>query len=266
MNKTNFKQNFSIIINIFIFIIYIFNTGCTTMAVDKTEFEKTKQVAIVGFEIEQMLPNTLDFNLASGKLGVGAQGGNFLPEDKEHAEKIYLSLGDKLQKDLKWSVMNLSDIQKNSSYQEVYKSKMEGWRKRPLMASGFSGYKVKNVMDYWAIAQMTEKERDQLMDKLKVDHLAIARVYVEIESPMSIKNIVGAADLYPKSRMYFYLYKKGVAKSIWYDMAAISPRHHEPIKSFMGIQDIDKMNPYIVSNAQIAINELIDRVQDKLKE
>lgn len=240
-------------------------TGCTTMGVEKDEFKKVQKVALVGFQLDQQNPKALEINLGSKEANTALGMGMALAEDKAHAAQIYNSLNEKLKKDLKFEVVELKDLQNNPQYQAAYAQRMNGWRNIPLSQADLSKYKVEKIMDYWAISLMKPAERDQLMDELKVDHLAIARFNTILESPYSLKNIVGGQDLYPKTTVVFYMYKKGRQDAIWYDFAAAAPRHGKSVSSFLGIQDSEKLSPLIVNNSKEAMDVLFNRLNSKIQ-
>ena len=186
--------------------------GSLTKQKDDAQLSKVKKIAVVGFKAYLPTPTELGLNLNSGKVA-GMSGGSMIPEKSTQTDNMLIEFNTSLRKRTQWNVMELQKMKSTPGYISAYEKTMKGWQNKVPPGSGMKGYLVDGVMDNDATRILGLAGRDQLMEDLNVDAIAVVRVDVVLDGT----TVMGIGSRKPKSQVHMQLFTKGGKAPIWFE-------------------------------------------------
>jgi hypothetical protein len=236
-----------ILLSFTVFSFLHLGCGGLTKKREQAELSKIKKVAIVAFMVTQ--PDSAQISLTNGKLGAES-GGSILAQNSEHSERIFDSMSAEIQKNLKWKVLNKSEMISQAGYQKAYDKTMKGWQNKMPAGQGQIQFVVKNVMDKDSLRILGDKGREQLIDDLGVDAIISAETRVSLSGTI----VMGVGNRYPKSQVTMFVYGRGQANPIWFETFDGEPSTVSVGKT--AFFDTDKLKEQSVISARSAFSKI----------
>lgn len=240
--------------------------ACATMTVDKGRTAALKRVAIVGFSVEQPVPEGFTLGNLGGRKKTGMGGmpdwGSGLGHASPLADLIYQSLEKRLAKDQKWTLLNRNQVSHNGFYQGFHEQKMTGLQSRPPSASGTQRLAADGIVDAYPVEAADASKRRELIRKLGVDAIAVATVYIRVEKGGGLKQLVGAGDYYPSASVRFALFDTKSDEPVWSDLNAVGETVSEGVEHVFGITNNSALDTKMAAAAESSFAKLIARFRD----
>lgn len=202
------KTNFLIVLSFAIL------SSCGALKTKDRNLEMTNQIkraAVVGFIADLPAKSGLSIN-SSGKLAGKAGGSQFI-QDSKQTDTMLKNIQQAFAKKMKWTMLEISQLSENSSYQSAYKKTMEGIQNKMPIPEGINRFMFKKLMDFDSLRILSQPDREKLMSELKVD----AVIAVKVDVILSGTTVMGIGNRYPQARLFFQVFKAGQEKPIWYE-------------------------------------------------
>jgi hypothetical protein len=244
--------------------LLLLHVGCATMSVDKNRLANVRKVAIVGFVVQQEMPEGLEWNLTGGsKKGMGFEYGKSLPSPAKHATDMYFALMKTLHDRFHWTIADQTFIAKNPTYAQLFDKNMTGLQSRPPVGARIESYGAKGILDSWPVERMGDGERKALMKTLGVDAIAVATVKIELEKAGGLKKLIGAGDFKPKATLQFALYDGSSDQPVWKDIWSKGQPTEKGSAHVFGITNIEALNQLAVTAATNSYQQLLARYDEQ---
>ncbi len=242
---------------------FLFLAACATMKVDKQRTAALKRVAIVGFSVEQPVPEgfTLGAHKRTGPTGM-AEWGSGLGQASPLADAIYQSLEKQLAKEQKWKMLDRHQVERNGFYQGYHQQKMAGLQVRPPSASGTQRLAANGIVDAYPVESADVSKRRELIKKLGVDAIAVATVFIKVEKGGGFKQLVGAGDYFPSASVRFALYDAKSDEPVWSDWNAVGETVSEGVEHVFGITNKSALDAKMAAAAESSFAKLIARFRE----
>jgi hypothetical protein len=243
-------------------------TGCAGRKIAHDQVDTVKKVAIVGFGVEQRVPNTAEGVLSDmmapkdNSFMSGAKAAK-IAEPAPHARIMYDLLQDQLAKGMGWKVIAREDLTRRSDYAAFFHDKTKQPQMRPFVSGpNMEMYVPEGVVESFLIHSMSIEERRALIKKLGVDAVALVTVRIELENGGGLKTLVGAGDLHPRAKVSFELYNSTAEDPIWMDLNADGDASAEGVEHVLGFANVDAVNKQAIATADSAFHQLIKNYKE----
>lgn len=249
-------------------------SGCSSISVVKDRISPVRTAAIVGFGVEQRVPNTATGvlkALASADDNNGPQGSMEgltpaeLPKPHPQAGHMYDDLHKKLTEEMKWKVPTRAEMTKSKPYASFYTETTEGVHSRPFLSGkNWSLRNPEGIVEGNLLWHWTAEHRRKLLSELKVDALVVSTVQVELIKGGGLKQIVGAGDFHPQATARLEVYSGDCESPIWKDVYALGEESKTGAEHALGFADIDEVDKLSTLSARSAFNQLIQRYRKEI--
>lgn len=236
--------------------------SCSTMTLSKPDVEQVKRVAVIGFSVEQQQPNTGE-RVLTKLFGPKDDGISSLKPAKParesaHAGQMLEDLEDVLRKQMHWQVVDSRTLSKNATYRGRWTARTQGLQPRPLVpGDNWDIFVAPGVVESFLLENLTLAERQDLMKKLGVDAVVVAKVRVDLVN----RGISLGGELAPKSKLHFRLFTSKQEDPIWNDLNADGPESKAGVEHSLGFADPKALNPLALESVRGANRVLISRYQ-----
>lgn len=240
-------------------------SSCSTMKVEKSEVESVKKVAIVGFELQEQIPPSLE-KVLLGTDKQGSVGGGLKVAhctNTNHADVVRKDLADELAKQMGWKVSSGDLVAKASGYEPIYQEYTNGVQIAQPVPDQYECYTSTGTLDPFSIEKLGVDRRRELMRSLGVDAVATATFDIQVENKSFLKQLVAAGDLASQSTMKFKLYTASSENPVWFDLNAKGEETKETTSTAVGITDEHSLHQQAVKASHSAIEALIARYKNQ---
>ncbi len=239
-------------------------SGCSSMKLSKDRVAAVRRVAIVGFSLQQRMPNTGAGMLKVMEQGEGPGGVAMFPAEiakpAPHAGEMYASLEGKLRDRLSWKILAGRDLSGLSSYKQLHAARTKQPQPRPMLSSrNMEVFVPDGIIEPFLLKTMSFEERRKLIQELGVDAIAMATIRVDLSNRGGLKKLVGAGEFHPHATLHFELFDGESEDPIWMDLNAKSEESAEGIEHGLGFASVEALNKQAVLVASDAIDKLIRR-------
>jgi hypothetical protein len=241
----------------------VFLSSCSSMKIQREQVQKIKKVALIGFSVEQDMPNTEE-SVAKSLFGVQqeAPGGvAVVPAEiataSPHATQISQELAASLQKDLGWRVMDVKALAALPAYASFKNEKTKQPQMRPQVHKNVKIFVPDHGVETFLLGSMKHEERKQLMQKLGVDALALAHARIELQNSGLFKGIAG--DLRSKAILSFRVFTAEQEEPVWMDAYAAGEATQEKAEHTLGFANVEALNKQALVAVRSAYKSLISR-------
>lgn len=248
-------------------IALVLLTGCAGKKIARDQLSAVKSVAIVGFGVEQRMPNT-GGSVLEGMMAPKDQGmmpglkAAKIAEPSPAARAMYDILQKELAKGAGWKVLAHDDLVKRPAYSDFFRDKTKQPQFRPMVSgSNVEMYIPENIVESFLLGSMSMDERRALIKKLGVDAIALVTVRVELYNGGGLKNLVGAGDLHPKAKLSFDLYNATQEDPIWRDLNA-DGEEGKGVEHFLGFANVDAVGKQSLQSVASAVQQLLIRYRE----
>lgn len=162
-------------------ILFLSFAACSTMQMQTDRIAGVKQVALTGFIVQEETPKGMELLSVGKKSGHEIATGSYLGKDNPYAQQMYEHLREFLSKEMKWAIVDRSEIAKNADYKALYDQSTQGWQNRPPVPNNVESYSVPKITDGWNIQMMSPTDRKKLIQSLGVDAIAVATVRIHLK-------------------------------------------------------------------------------------
>ncbi|RYZ89618.1 MAG: hypothetical protein EOP06_09085 [Proteobacteria bacterium] len=228
--------------------------------VKKEEVAKVHRVAIIGFDALQQ--RSVSGNDLMGAF-LGKMNDNSakvkVATESAHVDPMLANFQQRLEKNLKWVVVPISDVRKNALYKDLYKKKTEGMQNRPAVEERYDPFRAPGIIDFWGV-MTTEKETLQALAKeLRVDALIIGSTKVHLNNSSMMASLVGKGEYKPSADFTMVVIQGPTADKIFTKMVE-GPQSELGEKNTAGMADNAKLNAL----AQIATASSIEKMMKEV--
>lgn len=238
--------------------------SCAGRKIEHDQTDSVKTVAVVGFGLEQRMPNTAGSVLEAlsqpkhqGPMS-GAKPAK-IAEPAPHARIMYDTLQTELARGTGWKVLAHDDLAVRPDYVAFFQDKTKQPQFRPLVSGpNMEMYVPDGIVESFLLNSMSLEERQALIRKLGVDAIAIVTVQIELVNEGGLKHLVGAGDFHPKAKVGFKLYNATQEDPIWMDLNADGDETSEGVEHALGFADVDAVNKQAILTATDAFHHLIE--------
>lgn len=242
------------------------SSNCAGRKIVKDQVDSVKSVAVVGFALQQRMPNTATGVLAamtehdSGPMpGLKAAP---IAQPAEHARIMYDSLQKELAQRMHWKVLARTELERQPAYSALFAEKTKQPQFRPMVSgSNVEMFIPEGIVESFLLNSMSFQERQALIRALNVDAIAVASVQIELVNEGGLKKLVGAGELHPQAKLGFYLYNATQEDAIWMDLNADGEESSDGTDHVLGFANVDALNRQAISTANSAIHSLIAHYQ-----
>jgi len=186
-------------------------TACSSLTVrekDSAAVAQIERVAVIGFE------NVQPMATLSGVTKLVEKGGDAFDRVDPHADQMYEDLVAALKAQMNWQIVDRQKMVSNGTYQRLFHKTMTGLQQTQMpVGPDQTKTLAKDIMEADCGRRMEIAGRDELMEALGVDAVAVARVDVDLGG----FTIMGFGPRYPQSRVNFIVYRRGQEKPVWHD-------------------------------------------------
>jgi hypothetical protein len=244
--------------------------GCASMKVEKEQVAQVHKVAIVGFAVDQRMPNTGEGvvkSLLAPKRNDGPMKGLHAAEigkPAEHAQMMYDELAKTLSNGMAWKVVARDELRNNIDYRAIFDERTKQPQARPFLSGpNMEVFVADGIVEDFLIAPMEPAERAELIRKLGVDAIAEATVHIELINGGGLKTLVGAGDFHPKATLSFNVYDATHKDAIWTDVYADGEPTAEGVEHALGFADVDAVNQQAILATDSAYQKLLARYKSE---
>lgn len=221
-------------------------TSCATIKIEKEKVAAVKKIAIVGYAIQQTMPNSGENileRLASSKSNEMLVFAG-LPKAMPHADNLYGDLARNLQEGLGFKIISRRDLASNPHYRVFLQEKTSGAQPRPLVASKYvEVFTPDGILEPFLLNTLKLDQRQKLIKSLGVDAIAMATIKVDLVSH-SFLGVAGTLNTV--SKMEFKMFDGKSEDPIWHDLNADGKESEQGVKHAFGFA-----NPAAVHNMTV---------------
>lgn len=242
----------------------LFLSACATVTVDRVRTDAVRKVAIVGFSVQQEVPDTAAiFAAGPSESWMMPMGGSGLGTPSPLADTIYHSLEKGLAKERKWKVVERAVVAANPAYQAFYEQKMKGLQMRPSIRAHTKLLSANGIVDAQPVEVADVTKHKELLKKLGVDAIAVAHVDIKLEKGGGLKKLVGAGDYYPQATSRFAVFDGKSEEPMWRDLSAEGERVSEGVEHIFGISTkANALDNKMAAAAENSFSKLMARFRD----
>lgn len=256
--------------NYIVAILVLAFSSCAGTKINQEQLGKVKKVAIVGYTVQQLTPNSGEKVLKGLLGGSGEQNPTGmamytapLAKPAPHVTQMFDDLEKDLENGMKWKVLSRSELKKNKAFQALYRDKMGNARPRPMVNNkNYEMYHPDGIIEEFVLRDLDEAKRDELISSLGVDAIAFVRVKVDLKSKGGLfKNLSG--ELVPVVKLGFQLYGDKLEDPIWQDMNVDSELEvADGVKHSLGFADNKPLNLMAIKTVEKANRLLIAKTKE----
>lgn len=218
-------------------------SSCTTTIYDKTQLEAIRSVAIVAMDgyFEQPEPDgPLPYEIF---LEIKRAIANY-KGDPTNTAKIYKILSQKLEEQMGWNILPLSNVAENDQYRAIYDNYHVPMQPNYMKSLNLLGLEFD---------RLSYAERQQLLDILGVDGILLFRMEVTPNTVMQVINEYEKVEYV--ARLNMRLYTRNQEQPILHLNNFRGPGNKVMVKSWFGISLDEPVAAAIVTAVTSAIEK-----------
>ncbi len=235
--------------------------GCGTaggVKYNDAAVNQVHKVGIVSFTLLQAAIVKDDPRLKGPKSPSGMKsfvpGINTFVKVNPQADAMLKEMKAEIESKKKWKVADIDQMKTNPAYTTLFTDKMHNWKNKIAPKEDTQFMIVEGLLDDEAGKKLSQADRDQLMQSLDVDSLAMIKVDVELKSPSGSFN--GIAARKPSATTYLVVYSKGIEKPIWEAYHEVT-EGEKSIGVLAKFLDQGAMNDGSLNSAKKSLDELL---------
>lgn len=245
-------------VGVLVFLYSVFFVACgSAQKLDRNRVEKVQKVAIIGFGLQHMRPNT-GKDVVSALLGGEDDrfSGAEIAVPSKLAEQMYMELASNLAKQTGWKVIDYTTLKNHPAYRAFYKRHTKQPQLRPLVKSHVEAYIPEGIVEGFLLGRLDEKERASLMRELGVDGAVIvtvnsdlvndANVFQKLAFQGKFRRLVGTR---------FAVFDVHGEDPIWFD-GKTRAESEEGAKHGLGFSDVEKLNKISLQTAKQVFSKI----------
>lgn len=242
-------------------------SGCSTLSTQRSRLDGVKTAAVVAYSADVDLSNGHRNQAgSSGVIGMvnaataisDINSGEMQQEREDQAIGTYEGLLAKITEGTGWTLIQREVITEHPRYKaafEAHKSSMTG-----IATTLGSIRAVPGLLMQHSGAEMTEAERTELMDGLKVDAILVVKVrFISGGTTGFALGGIGKTGVLPKAVVDLTAWDRQGGEPIWRDSWAEGDAASVGVESTMGVINDDQLTQGMEEAAQLAYQVLIDR-------
>ncbi len=242
-------------------------TGCSTLKTQRSRLDGVQTAAVIAYSADVDLNNGRNNQAGNGGV-IGMvnaataisdmSSGEMQREREDQAVGTYESLLANITQGTGWKLIQREQITAHPRYMaafETYKSNFSG-----LTGTMGSIRQVPKLLMHHIGVALTEAERQEIMDGLKVDAVIVVRVrFVRGGSTGFSIGGIGKTGVLPKAIVDLTAWDRQGGEPIWRDSWAEGEAGSTGIETTMGVVDDDQLTQGMEEAAQLAYQVLMDR-------
>jgi len=243
----------------------VFGTGCSTLSVQRAALDGVKTVAVVGYTANVRLRDPNDGS-GGGVMGMvnnanavaDMSSGEAQQKRLAQATETYDLLRAKVSEGSGWTVLSRDEVLASPAYRQAFTEHRSAFAG---MSQSMGDYRVvpEMLMHHTAL-ELTQAERNALMDELRVDALVMVAVnFVPGKQTGFSMGIFGKTGVLPKAVVDLTMYDRTSPEPIWRDNAAEGQPASVGVETTMGYFNDDQLLNGMTEAAQSAYDVLMQR-------
>lgn len=245
--------------------IVLLAQGCGSgRVIEKERIEKVSRVAVVGFSIQERLPNTgkgvmKSMLMADDDTGMSVHAAE-IAKVAPHADEGLRNLKQTLEQRFKWKVLAGAELANSSAFQKFMAQKTKQPQRRPMLSGRNKAVFVPaHAVETFLIQDMTPAERGELARALGVDAVLLVNYEVDLVRGGGLKQLVGAGDFKSRAVVDLSLLAGAEEKPIWRDIV-VGDTTSEKVEHALGFASEDATHAQALSAMRLATTELMSKI------
>jgi hypothetical protein len=204
----------------FVLFLSCFLSACgSTQKIERDRVGQVKNVAVIGFGLQQMRPNEAS-DLVGAVLGNDEASMNALPiaSPSKTADEMYRDLSAELGRETGWKIMSQEALRKHPAYQAFYAQKTKQPQFRPLARMRTEALVPEGIVEGFLLANLTEADRAALMRELGVDGVVVATVSSNLVNDANVfEKLIAKGTFRREIGVRFEVFDRRGTDAIWFD-------------------------------------------------
>lgn len=240
--------------------------GCGSgRVIEKERIEKISRVAVVGFSIQERLPNS-GKSVLKNMLSVDddSSGGSVhaaeIAKVAPHADEGLRELKRTLEQRFRWKVVAGAELANSSAFQKFMAQKTRQPQRRPMLSGRNKAVFVPtHAVETFLLQDMTPAERGELARALGVDAVLLVNYEVDLVRGGGLKQLVGAGDFKSRAVVDLSLLAGAEEKPIWRDIV-VGDTTSEKVEHALGFASEDATHAQALAAMRLATTELMSKI------
>ena len=244
----------------------LLSTGCSPLSLQRPRLEAVKNVAVIGYQVEVNLQDPNRSQNSNGVAGLvnaantinDMNSGKMQEKRDAQAVGTYDILLARIAEGTGWNIIQREQIGAIPEYQQALANHKVALRQ--FSGQFGAGRIVPGVLTHTGASSMSEQERGQLMDALKVDAVVMVRVQiVRGKSTGFAIGGIGKTGVLPKAVLDVAAYDRQGGDPIWHDRYAAGDSASTGIDNTMGVIDDEQLTQGMEEAVESAGRVLMQR-------
>jgi hypothetical protein len=183
---------------------------------DAGAMSSARKVAVVAVDVVQPEEfNILKPSSSGGGSGPMSQMNIAIATPSPHVNEYADDFRSLLIEGRHWNVLPRAKVETNAAVQKYIKDTTEGFQSTQPIPARMTKFRGPGLLDVDSANKIGQAARDEIMQSLGVDTLALARYDIQLNGT----SIMGIGNKHPQANMIVTVYARGVEKPIWRDSA-----------------------------------------------